>query len=588
MPVAQESLLRDFAIIMAAGGAALVITRWLKQPPVLGYLIAGALVGPFLFPKYTVSNVDSIRRIADLGLVVLLFTLGVELGWQRIRRVGLRVVFIGTAQVALMLWLGYQVGLTFGWTDTEAFFLGAALSMTSSAVLIKYLRDSGELYSTRGQLIIGISIVEDFLAVILLSLLAGVATTGASDARQVGQLGVKLGIFAVAALIFGTLFVPRLLRFLEKFRSPETLLLVSLGMCFGLGLIAGELGLSAAAGAFLIGTVVGDTEFSETVSRVTAPVRDMFAALFFVSIGMLVDFDGFTGMIVPTLVVATVFIIGKVIINTVITFLTGQDGRTSLQVGTGMPQLGEFSLAMVKTGSDHGTVGTALYPVVAVTTVITSFFFPFIFRSADRVSDFFARVSPPLVRQYADWLTQWLTTLRKLLTVHGEGAEPVKRASRLVLINLVIIAMLLAVSAVSLHYADDLARSVGWGEEVIGLIVGAVAITLCVPSGLVVWKAVSDLAEKVTDQMLAGRLGAGRRERRVAIVKLVQQTMLAALLIVVVIWAMPLVISLLSIGKLAAPIPIIVLVVTVLFTARLAIKIHKALEVAFRRTILGE
>mgnify|MGYP001587938792 CR=1 FL=1 len=319
-----ESLLRDFAIIMATGAVALVIFRWLKQPPVLGYLIAGALVGPYLFTGFTVSNVESVRRIADLGLLVLLFTLGVELGWQRIRRVGSSVIFIAVIEVAVMLYLGFKTGIALGWTPTEALFLGAALSMTSSAVLIKYLRDTGQLHAAHGQIIIGITLIEDFLAVILLSLLSGVATTGGGvGAGQLGGLALKLGIFAIAVLVLGTVFVPRLLRFLGKSDSPETLLLVSLGLCFGLGLTANELGLSATAGAFLIGTVIGDTEFSEKISRITAPVRDVFAALFFVSIGMLVNFGDFGRIVLPTLAIAALFIGGKIAIGFAAALLTG-------------------------------------------------------------------------------------------------------------------------------------------------------------------------------------------------------------------------------------------------------------------------
>ena len=583
-----ESLLRDFAIIMATSAVALVVFRWLKQPPVLGYLIAGALVGPYLFTGFTVSNVESVRRIADLGLLVLLFTLGVELGWQRIRRVGFSVIFIAVIEVAVMLYLGFKTGIALGWTQTEALFLGAALSMSSSAVLIKYLRDSGQLHAAHGQIIIGIAIIEDFLAVILLSLLSGVATTGGADAGQLGSLALKLGIFAIAALVLGTLFVPRLLRFLGKFESPETLLLVSLGLCFGLGLTASELGLSATAGAFLIGTVVGDTEFSEKIGRITAPVRDMFTALFFVSIGMLVNFGDFGRIVLPTLAVAVLFIGGKIAINTAAALLTGHDGRTSLKVGAGMPQLGEFSLAMVKTGSDHGAVGSALYPVVAITSVITSFLFPFCMRLADPVSDFVTRRSPAFLKQYAGLMTQSFAALHRTPGLHGEDAQLVRRASRLVAVNLVIIAMLLAIGAVALAYTSHLAAAFGRGEGLIGLIIGAAVITLCVPSGLVVWRGVSDLAEKLTDRLVLGRLGPARYERHMAVVRVTQQSLLAVLIVLGVIWVLPMVVQLLAIGSLATPLPIVALVVTVLVTARLAVKVHEAVEVAFRRTILGE
>jgi CPA2 family monovalent cation:H+ antiporter-2 len=487
-----------------------------------------------------------------------------------------------------MVWVGYNVGLMLGWDGKESLFLGAALAQTSSAVLIKFLRDSGQLYSTRGQLVLAISVVEDLSAVILLSLLTGIATTGASTASEFTELSIKLSIFAVAALVFGTLFVPRLLRFVSRFRSAETLLLTSLGLCFGLGLIAGELGLSATAGAFLIGTVVGDTEHSETIGRVTAPVRDMFAALFFVSIGMLVDFSRFGEAVIPILIVTAIFVAGKVVFNTVAAYFAGYDGRTALEVGTGMPQMGEFALAIAKVGSDHNVVGAIVYPVIAGVTAVSSLIFPSVIRLASPVADFFERRSPAMLKQYAEGLTMALLFVRRSLTAKSESSEQVRRASRLVFVNLALMAVILAASAVALHYVKGLASVLHWGEGLLGLAIGAAAITLCVPSGLVVWRAVSDLAERVTDQLMERRFGRVIQGRRAAVVRLVQQSILAALVALAVVWALPFMIELLSIGSLAAPLPIVVLLITVLVTARLAIKIHRALEVAFRRTILGE
>ena len=367
----EFAVVKDFAIIMAVAGGALLLFRRFNLPPILGYLVAGVLVGPFTLPNPPIQDVETVRLLADLGLILLLFALGIELGWERIRQVGVRVVLIGAIEITFMMALGYEVGLLLGWSGQEAIFLGAALSISSSAVLIKMLRDTGTLMGMRGRLVVGILVVEDFAAVVLLSVLSGVATTETFQAADVAWLLGKLGIFTVATLVIGGLLTPRLVELSARYRSREALLIVSLALCFGLAMVAQELGLSAAAGAFLIGTVLGDTKYSGELLHIIVPVRDMFSALFFVSIGMLVNFSTIGEFIVPALIVAAVFIVGKMVADTMGTFVAGHDGRTSLQVGMSMPQMGEFSLAMVKVGRDYGAIGSFLYPIVTVTTAIT-------------------------------------------------------------------------------------------------------------------------------------------------------------------------------------------------------------------------
>ncbi|MEK7814517.1 MAG: cation:proton antiporter, partial [Chloroflexota bacterium] len=288
---ADAGLVRDFAITMAVAGGALVLFRQLRQPPVLGYLLAGVLIGPFT-PRITlVENTETIRRLADLGLVLLLFGVGLEFGWQHIRRIGAWVILIAIIEITFMFALGYEIATLLGWSGTEGVFLGAALSISSTAIVVKMLQDTGRFQQIQGRLIVGILAVEDFAAVILLTVLSGVATTGTAnlDLEAIGLLAAKLAIFAAAALVFGTLLAPRIIQFVQRFKSDETLLIASLALCFGLALAAQQLALSAAAGAFLIGMVLGDTEHSKAIVRIMAPVRDMFAALFFVSIGMLID-----------------------------------------------------------------------------------------------------------------------------------------------------------------------------------------------------------------------------------------------------------------------------------------------------------
>ena len=250
-------LIRDFAVTMAVAGIALVVFRAIHMPPVLGYLLAGVIVGPFTLSAIDigplagidgpVQNLQTIRLLAELGLVLLLFGIGLEIGWHRIRQVGFKVIVIGLVEMATMFAIGYEVAHWLGWTQTERIFLGAALSISSSAILIKMLRDTGSLHEQRGQLIVGILLVEDFVAVILLTVLAGLATAGATSLGDIGVLAARLAIFAVAVLTIGALLAPRLMHYIARFESEEMVLIATLTLCFGLALAAHQLGLSAAA-----------------------------------------------------------------------------------------------------------------------------------------------------------------------------------------------------------------------------------------------------------------------------------------------------------------------------------------------------
>ena len=588
MVESSPSLLQDFALIIVAGAVALVLFRKINQPPILGYLLTGVLLGPYTLPVSLVGNVETIRMLADIGLVVLLFALGVELGWDRIRRVGFRVVLIGGFEISLMVAVGYLVGLLLGWNATEAFFLGAAVSISSSAVIIKMMRDSGELRSARGQLVVGILVVEDFAAVVLLSILASIATTGASSPSDVWTIVGKLGLFGIAALVFGGMAAPRIVSMLARFRSTEILLLGSLGLCFGLALIAHDLGMSAAAGAFLIGTVLGDTKHASKINRTTMPVRDLLSAVFFVSIGMLANFAEVGRYIVPAVVVTLVVILGKSLAVTAGTFLTGHGGRASIQVGTASPQTGEFSLAMAKVGAEHGVVSGAMYPVITLTTVVTSFTYPFIYGSASAVTGFLERRSPAKLKQYSTALSDGLGILRQGTTMHGESAAAVRRALRRLLVNIGVIAALLAAGTAAVHFTSSIATPLNVSEGVIALIIGAVVITLSIPPSVMVWRALSRFMEELVEQTSFRRSVLPDRSRRLALARLLEQSLLAAALILLALWAMPLVLELLSIGgSFATPISIAIVAGPILLTARAAFQVHRGLTRTFNRTFLG-
>ena len=517
----------------------------------------------------------------------ILFALGLEFGWERIRRLGLGIVFIGAVEITFMMALGYVLGRLFGWNGTESVFLGAAMAISSSAIIVKLLADSGRLRTTSGKIVVGVLIVEDFAAVLLLAVLSGVASTGTASVRDIGDLIAKLALFTAAALVLGAIFTPRVMDHVARFHSKETLLVTALGLCFGLALLGEELGLSAAAGAFLIGSVLGDTKHARQISETMSPIRDMFAAIFFVSIGMLVNLGQLGSFIGPALVVSAVVILGKIAADTVGPYIAGHDGRTSLETGMSMPQTGEFSLAIVKVGADHGAVGAALYPVITVTTAITTVVYPFVFRSVDRVASLLDRRSPTWAKEFVAGIGAATETLRSRVTQAPVAKrEDVRRAFRSILINLGVMALIIAVGTFVLRSASDLAGPLPFGARAVGLIIAAGVIVLCVPPAVALWRALRALMNEVYVLLGAEPVGEeGGRERLLAAFR---DGALIMLLLILGLWSLPLFSELFALGGLAVTIPIVAVAVGVALTTRTAFLVHDLLESTFGRTFLGE
>lgn len=588
----EFTLVSDFAIIMAIAGVAIILFRRINQPPFLGYLIAGLIVGPFTLPLFglqsPVSNIESIRLLADLGLVLLLFALGLDFGWHRIRRMGLRIILIGTIEIVFMIALGYEIAMLLGWSTTEAIFLGGAMSISSSAIIVKVLRDRGLLMTPHGQLIVGILLVEDFAAVLLLSVLSGVAITGTASMGDVLSLLGKLLVFLVSAIFLGGLFAPRLINFVARFHSRETLLIVSLALCFGLSLVAERLGISAAAGAFIIGTVLGDSEHSEELKQTMAPVRDIFAALFFVSIGMLIDLGLVNQFIWPALLISAVFLVGKIVADTIGTFIAGHDGTTSLSVGVGMPQMGEFSLAMTKVGADHGAVGPFLYPIIAVATVITSFVYPLVSRSGQALAGFMSKNSPALLHEYVDNLSRSLMSMRAAFTLQGQVASDIRRSGRVLMVNFGVIIVLIGIGTFALSFATELSAIARLQESMLGLVVGGLVVLLCIPPAVFIWRSLQRLSDDLSAAIIRRDAVSISLWGRADLHDVLRDSILGAMAVLLAVWSLPFISQLVIMGSFSTPIPIMLLVGLVALLWRVAFKIHHALAQAFSRTFLGD
>ena len=472
-------------MVVAAAGLALARLVW--QPPVLGYLLAGMLIGPFTLPTPLISNLDTIGLLAELGLILLLFSIGLELGWRRIRNIGGRVLVIGVVEISVLTLFGVWIASILpGVNPSHGLYLGGAIAISSSAILLKSLRDEGNLNTGWGQTIVGILVIEDFAAVIFLTVLAGLATTGTASFSDAGILAAKLGIFSVVSLVIGAMLGNRLMRVLSRSQSDETLLLSCLGSCFLLALSATLLGLSPAAGAFLVGVIIGDTEASGRVTRMIAPVRDMFGALFFLSIGMLIDYRTLDDYIVPALIIVAVFMLGKIAANTLGSILAGRRFNDALQVGMTMPQMGEFSLAIGRL-SPGGVAGVSpLGSVLSIATAITSVLAPLASRSASYLSRLVDRYTPTPLPPLVLSVQLGVDAFWSALSPKEKSGERFRHVRQRIFINAAIIGFLSAAGTGVVYIAPEaVGNLLSVPSGVAGLITVGVVAGLSIPSAIV-------------------------------------------------------------------------------------------------------
>src|SRR5215510_10273640 len=283
------TFLQDLAVVMLVAGVVMVIFRRLRQPVVLGYIIAGMIIGPHTPPYQLIHDQATINTLSELGVILLMFSLGLEFSLRKLKRVGAPALIAALLEILLLFWVGYEIGRLFAWPLLDSIFLGAMLSMSSTTVIIKVLGELGKMKEHFAELIFGILIIEDILGIAMIALLSGIAMTGTFSVSEVGMTIGKLGTFLVVALVAGLIAVPRLLGYVARFKSNEMLLITVLGLCFGVSLLALKLGYSVALGAFIIGAVIAEAREIHRIEALIEPVRDMFSAIFFVAIGLQIN-----------------------------------------------------------------------------------------------------------------------------------------------------------------------------------------------------------------------------------------------------------------------------------------------------------
>jgi CPA2 family monovalent cation:H+ antiporter-2 len=406
------AFIQDLAAIMLAAGVVTVVFHLLRQPVVLGYIAAGVLIGPHTPPYALVTDEETIHTLAALGVVFLLFSLGLEFSLRHLRQVGATALVAALAGIVLMLWLGYELGLAFGWRTMDALFLGAMLSISSTTITVKAIDELGLKKQPFAQVVFAILIVEDVLAIAMIALLSGIAATGTVVTGDVLRTLSGLIVFLVASLVIGILAVPRLLDFVARFNRDEMLLVAVLGLLFGFCLLVTWLGYNVALGAFVIGVIVAEARCLPRIEHLVAPVRDMFSAIFFVAVGLQLDPHALLEYAVPITAATAVVVIGKILSRCAGAFAAGQSGRTSLRVGMSLAQIGEFSFIIAGLGATLQVTSGFLYPIAVAVSAITTLFTPYLIRASDPLARRLRILQPFGLRRILHLYTEWLQGLR--------------------------------------------------------------------------------------------------------------------------------------------------------------------------------
>ena len=429
-----------------------VLFHRLKQPVVLGYIVAGAIIGPHTPPFSLVHDLDTIKTLSELGVVLLMFSIGMEFSLKKLKKVGSTAFIAASLEIVLMMWIGYEIGLFFQWSKMDSIFLGAILSISSSTIIIKALQGLGKNKEHFAEYVLGILIVEDILAIVILALLSGVAVTGSLAPAQIAVTVTQLSIFLVVVLVLGLIAVPRFIQYVDRFKDDEVLLITVLGLCFGVALLAAKLGYSIALGAFLIGAVIAECRQILKLEELLKPVRDMFSAIFFVSIGLLIEpgllVEHFWAIIVITLAV----IIGKVVTCTFGTFVAGHSPQTSLRVGMSLAQIGEFSFIIAAMGMtlEKNKTSDFLYPITVTVSVLTTLTTPYLIRAADPTVHWLERNLPRSVFAYLNFYTRWVEQMC------SKGKEnPLADVAKRLLLDLGLLALLISAIFISATFLDD-------------------------------------------------------------------------------------------------------------------------------------
>ena len=381
-------LVSDLALILISAGIFTIISKALKQPLILGYIVAGFLVGPHLGLFPSVTDTHSVEQWSEIGIIFLLFSLGLEFSFKKLIKVGSSALIMAVTKCIGMFIVGIILGSVLHWTLMESVFLGGLLSMSSTTIIIKAYDDMKLKNKPYASLVFGSLVFEDLIAILLLVLLSTLAVSNKfAGGEMIGSL-LKLGFFMVLWFVVGIFMIPTLLKKAQKYINDEILLIVSIGLCFGMVALAEYVGFSSALGAFVMGSILAETLEGEHIMHLTDSIKDLFGAIFFVSVGMMVDPTMIAEYAIPIIVITLVVILGQSFFGTLGVLFAGQPLKIAMQCGFSLTQIGEFAFIIASLGVTLHVTSHFLYPIVVAVSVITTFLTPYMIRLAGPASEY--------------------------------------------------------------------------------------------------------------------------------------------------------------------------------------------------------
>ena len=451
------AFLQDLTMVMLVAGLVTVLCHWLRQPVVLGYILAGVIIGPYTPPFPLVTDPGSIQTLSQLGVVMLMFTLGLQFSLKGLFRVGPTAGVAATLEILLMIWLGYQLGRFFGWNQIDSIFLGAMLLSSSTVIIVKALNDLKMSEEPFAKFVFGILVLDDIAAIVAIAVLSGIALSGTFETSALLLTSGRIGLFFTAVLVLGLLALPRLLRFIDSFKNNEVLLVSVLGIGFGMAMLAVKLGFSTALGAFLIGAIIAETREGGKIRDLVEPVRDMFSAVFFVSIGLLLDPHMIVDHWWVVLIVTVMLVLGKTITGAIGSLVVGNDPHTSLRVGMGLAQIGEFAFIIATLGKELKVTSEFLYPIAVCVSGLTTISTPLLIKNSDRLAQGIETVTPRGIKSFIEFYQQWLLRYRTAHRQPDQVRVLLRRWALQMALNLVLItAIFVAASAMSIGWFERL------------------------------------------------------------------------------------------------------------------------------------
>jgi len=435
----SHTFLQNLAVVLCVAAVATVVFQRLRQPVVFGYLLAGLIVGPYL-PVPLVADPQTVRALSELGVILLMFSLGLEFSIRKLVQVSQKAGAVALFECSVMVSVGYLVGQMLGFTRMESIFAGAITGISSTTIIVKAFQEQN-VKGRVTELVFGILIIEDLIAIFLLTILTTVARSGTVSPGDLAMTAVRLVMFLAALIGFGILTVPRAIRAVQRLGKPETTLVASIGICFAAALLALSFGYSVALGAFIAGSLVAESGHELEIENLVRPVRDMFAAIFFVSVGMMIDPTALMVHWRAVLALTLAVILGKMLAVTIGAFLAGHGRRTAMKAGMSLAQIGEFSFIIASVGVAAGVIGVWMYPVAIAVSAITILTTPLLIKLSNRAAASIDHWLPEPIQTVAALYGSWIERVRSTPRPGTERSRS-NRIIRIILLDAALITAL--------------------------------------------------------------------------------------------------------------------------------------------------